>query len=246
MLRYHAAWVLPIASAPIRDGWVAVDGGRIVATGPPGAVGWRAPSATSDRVALLPGLVNAHTHLELSYLRDAVPPASEFVTWIRAVMAARRSRPDPGCAEILEALDRGIAEAVRCGTALVGDISNTLVTFAPLVRSPLSGVVFYELLKFNPPDAAALVDQALEQIHAPRGRVRRARQPGGARAVLGRARGLARHAPGDGPRPEPVAVQRAPVGVAGRSRVHRHRRRPVAGAARRGRAPGIRHGPRQA
>jgi cytosine/adenosine deaminase-related metal-dependent hydrolase len=165
VLRYHAAWVLPIASAPLRDGWVAVDGGRLVATGR------RVPAdGAAERdlgsVALLPGVVNAHTHLELSYLRDAVPPSSEFVTWIRAVMAARRSRPDPGCAEITESLDRGIDEAVRCGTALVGDISNTLVPFAPLVRSALSGVMFYELLKFNPPDAAALVDEALEQIQS--------------------------------------------------------------------------------
>ena len=46
----------------------------------------------------------------------------------------------------------GIAEAVRCGTALVGDISNTLVTFEPLTRSPLAAVVFYELIRFNAPD----------------------------------------------------------------------------------------------
>jgi cytosine/adenosine deaminase-related metal-dependent hydrolase len=165
VLRYHAAWVLPIASAPLRDGWVAVDAGRIVGTGR------RVPSdGAAERdlgsVALLPGVVNAHTHLELSYLRDAVPPSSEFVTWIRAVMAARRLRPDPGSGEIIESIDGAIDEAVRCGTILVGDISNTLVPFAALARSALGGVVFYELLKFNPPDAAALVSQALMQIHA--------------------------------------------------------------------------------
>jgi len=42
---------------------------------------------------VLPGLCNAHTHLELSYLRDEVPPAPAFVTWIRGVMKARRQRP---------------------------------------------------------------------------------------------------------------------------------------------------------
>jgi cytosine/adenosine deaminase-related metal-dependent hydrolase len=166
MRRYHAAWVLPIASAPQRDGWVAVDdAGRIAATGqqlPPDAADERDLGA----VALLPGVVNAHTHLELSYLRDAVPPASEFVTWIRAVMSARRTRADANSAEIVESIDRGIDEAVRCGTALVGDISNTLVPVAPLVRSALAGVVFFELLKFNPPDAAALVEQAVAQIEA--------------------------------------------------------------------------------
>ena len=65
-------------------------------------------------VAVLPGLVNAHTHLELSYLRDEVPPASQFVTWIRGVMAARRERPDPGGAgDPRRASIARIAESVR-------------------------------------------------------------------------------------------------------------------------------------
>ena len=119
----------------------------------------------------MPGLVNAHTHLELSYLRDEVPPASEFVAWIRAVMAARRAVPDPKAPTILDAVDRGIAEAVRCGTAVVGDISNTLVTFEPLARSPLAAVVFYELIRFNAPDPEAVVERA------PRSRSRRCRRP---------------------------------------------------------------------
>ena len=41
-------------------------------------------------VAILPGLVNAHTHLELSYLRDVIAPSSRFVDWIAGIMAARR------------------------------------------------------------------------------------------------------------------------------------------------------------
>ena len=90
-------------------------------------------------VAVLPGLVNAHTHLELSYLRDEVPPASQFVTWIRGVMKARRQRPDPSSSEILDAVDSALKEAVACGTAIVGDISNTLVTFGPAHAQPPRG-----------------------------------------------------------------------------------------------------------
>ena len=71
-----AAWVLPIASPPIRDGGVLVDGGRIVAVGPwaeiaAHAAAWEANGAAVGRrdlgdAVLMPGLVNAHTHLELS------------------------------------------------------------------------------------------------------------------------------------------------------------------------------------
>jgi aminodeoxyfutalosine deaminase len=158
--------VLPISEPPIRDGWIAVDRGRVA------AVGRRAPSGVGEhdvdlgRVAVMPGLVNAHTHLELSYLRDAVPPSSAFVTWIRGVMAARREHPDPTAPEILSAVDEALDESVACGTALLGDISNTLVTFGPLTRSALAAVVFYELIRFNAPEPEAFVDAARRQIDA--------------------------------------------------------------------------------
>ena len=152
-----------MSGPPLRDAWVAVDRGRIAAIGKR-ALATGATEVDLGEVAVMPGLVNAHTHLELSYLRDEVPPASEFVTWIRGVMAARRQHPDPGAPEILQAVDRGLAEAVACGTAVVGDISNTLVTFGPLTRSPLAGVVFYELIRFNVADADAFVEIARKEL----------------------------------------------------------------------------------
>ena len=168
MIRYHAAWILPISEPPIRDGWIAVDRGRVVALG---AAGKRVLSDGAEvvelgDVAVMPGLVNAHTHLELSYLRDEVPPASQFVTWIRGVMKARRERPDPGGKEILDAIDRALAECSACGTAVVGDISNTLVTFGPLARSSLAAVVFYELIKFNTRDPEGVVASAVAELEA--------------------------------------------------------------------------------
>lgn len=166
MVRYHAAWILPISEPPIRHGWLAVDRGRVVALGAAGkrVLADGAEVVELGDVALLPGLVNAHTHLELSYLRDEVPPASQFVTWIRGVMKARRERPDPSGAEILGAIDSALKEAVACGTAVVGDISNTLVTFGPLTRSSLAAVVFYELIRFNTPDPAGVVAKAVADL----------------------------------------------------------------------------------
>jgi aminodeoxyfutalosine deaminase len=168
MTRYHAAWILPISQPPIRGGWLAVDRGRVVALG---AAGKRVLSDGArvvdlGDVAVLPGLVNAHTHLELSYLRDEVPPASQFVAWIRNVMKARRERPDPSGAEILDAVDAALKEAVSCGTAIVGDISNTLVTFGPLTRSDLAAVVFYELIRFHTSDPAGVVASAVTELAA--------------------------------------------------------------------------------
>ncbi len=180
MIRYHASWILPISGPPVRDGWVAVDRDRIVAYGSDGR---RRPAPIVDdherevdlgRVAIMPGLVNAHTHLELSYLRGRAPAGSSFIGWIRAVMAARRQHTDPEAPEILDSVDRALAEMLRCGTAIVGDISNTLVTFGPLARSPLAAVVFYELIGFQAPDPEALVARATARIDAlsPTDRVR--------------------------------------------------------------------------
>jgi cytosine/adenosine deaminase-related metal-dependent hydrolase len=165
VIYYHADWVVPIVDAPFRNGWIAVDRNRIV------ALSRRGPTDGSREVdlgcvAVMPGVVNAHTHLELSYLRNEVPPAPEFVQWIRAVMSARRRRPDPRSPEILSAIDRAIDEAVACGTAVVGDITNTLVTFEPLARSPLAGVVFYELIRFNAADPEGFVEAATHELEA--------------------------------------------------------------------------------
>src|SRR2546427_422665 len=164
LIHYHARWIVSVSDPPMRDGWITVDGGRVA------AVTRRAPANGGQQidlgeVAVMPGLVNAHTHLELSYLRDEVPPASEFVTWIRDVMAARRRRPDPQSPEILDSIDRALAEASACGTAIVGDISNTLVSFAPLTRSSLAAVVFYELIRFHVDDPQTFVDTAWEELN---------------------------------------------------------------------------------
>ncbi len=173
MIRFRASWVIPIEAPPIRHGWVVVDRGRVVAIGGPRGDEAHVSRGASDMreenlgdVALLPGLVNAHTHLELSHMRDEVPPAPNFVTWVRGVMAARRQRPDPRSAEIMDGIRRGIEEATASGTALVGDISNTLATFEPLAASPLAAVVFYELIRFNAPEPIALVEAAEAEIAA--------------------------------------------------------------------------------
>lgn len=163
MIRHHAAWVLPINGPPIRDGWVATERGRIAGLGRRIGGEARGDVQLGD-VVIMPGLVNAHTHLELSYLRDEVPPAPAFVSWIRNVIAARRRRPDASQPDILDAIDRALAESEAYGTALLGDISNTLVTFEPLARSRLAAVVFFELIRFNVVDADAFVAEASARI----------------------------------------------------------------------------------
>ena len=112
----------------------------------------------------MPALVNAHTHLELSYMRDLVPPAPSFDTWVRAMIALRRKRPDPLAADIIHAAGAAIVEARNAGTGVIGDISNTLVSARLLSDAGMPGHVFHEILGFNAPDPDALLTEARSRV----------------------------------------------------------------------------------
>lgn len=157
-LLYRAAWVLPIVTPPIRDGWVLVRGDRIAAVGdgaPPHPGPHGRPERDLGSRAILPGLVNAHTHLELAHLAGRVPPARAMPVWVCDLLAARGAGPPP-VSPIVEA----VAAARRAGTALVGDVSNSLASVRPLADGPLSAHVFYELLGFALREADAYVRAA--------------------------------------------------------------------------------------
>jgi aminodeoxyfutalosine deaminase len=164
MLTLRARWVLPVSSPPLLDGWVAVDNGRIAAVGQERRRAMRsAADIDLGHVALMPGLVNAHTHLELSYLAGRVPPASRFTDWVATVMRLRREVADPSDPRILSAAADAIDMSWRGGVALVGDVSNTLVTVPLLNERPLGAVVFHELLRFRAADAPDVMREAAER-----------------------------------------------------------------------------------
>ncbi|HVG55622.1 MAG TPA: amidohydrolase family protein [Vicinamibacterales bacterium] len=148
MSTFRADWVLPICDEPIPNGWVAVSGNQISGVGD-GPV----PDATDlGRVAVLPTLVNAHTHLELSYLHGRVPAGTSFTAWIQTLMALRRSYPQPFDPEIVTAARGAIAAARAAGTGLFGDVSNTFASVPLLRQSSVAAHVFNELLGFNVED----------------------------------------------------------------------------------------------
>lgn len=158
MALFHARWVLPIAQPPIRDGWIAVEDGRVTSVGRSGNSTPEGPRYD----CIMPGLVNAHTHLELSWLRDQVPPAPTMPQWVERLLALRRGVDvDP-----VEPIRAAIREARAAGTALVGDVTNTLAAYEPLRESELSAAIFRELLGFNTLDPTALVAATERQIDA--------------------------------------------------------------------------------
>jgi cytosine/adenosine deaminase-related metal-dependent hydrolase len=115
-------------------------------------------------VIVMPGLVNAHIHLELSWLRGRVAPAGSFLDWVSAMMRERTRAADANDESVHRAAMReALADARACGTAVVGDTTNSLMGFDLLEESGLAGVVFHELIGFNTPAPDALVAAAAER-----------------------------------------------------------------------------------
>jgi aminodeoxyfutalosine deaminase len=157
---YRARWILPISGEPIPNASVTIADGRIVALE-------REPAADAvdlGDVVVLPSLVNAHVHLELSHLRGVIPRSARFIDWIRPLMAARRDYPDPNDPRILAAAGEAIAESRHAGTGIVADVTNTLVAVPLLRDAGMPAHVFYELLGFSASDPEARVSSARARL----------------------------------------------------------------------------------
>jgi cytosine/adenosine deaminase-related metal-dependent hydrolase len=133
-------WLFPISAPPLARGTITVQGTRIQEVEPAGS---RTPDIDLGNVAILPGLVNAHTHLDLSGMRGRCPPGPDFTDWLRAVVRHRRGLSP----EQIEAdIAAGLAESISHGTSLLGDISGLGWSARTLAAASLRSVVFYELL----------------------------------------------------------------------------------------------------
>jgi cytosine/adenosine deaminase-related metal-dependent hydrolase len=133
--------------AAIPEGAVALDGDTIVAVGPRAEIEARHGESERRDGVILPALVNAHLHLELSFMNGAVSGGDGLPAWIELFISARahaRTR-DPGPAMTMAAED-----LVRFGVAAVGDISNTLASVGPLAQAGMAGTIFHEVFGPTP------------------------------------------------------------------------------------------------
>ena len=176
---YRAAWVLPVIGAPVRGGWVAVDRGLIAGVGGPDSEPGRCGGDGIRRrdlgdAVIMPALVNAHTHLELSWLRGRAKPASSFLAWVSAMMRERLQSADGRDDGLVRsAIALALEEMRSSGTGLAGDISNSLAHLDLLEGSGVEGTVFYEVIKFRAADADGFVERSCRSLErAAAGRIR--------------------------------------------------------------------------
>lgn len=164
--------VLPISSDPIRGGAVAIDSDVIAAIGTRGEIADKFPGAETQDLgaaAILPGLVNCHSHLEITSMRGALDDVEhDFRSWLLKLNSLRAGLSDE---DICKYAVVGAREAVAAGVTCMGDTGRLGVAgVEALKETGLRGIVFQET-EFSPDDRTADEDfvklaSKFEGLHA--------------------------------------------------------------------------------
>ena len=139
---YTARWILPVSGPPLECGTITVLGEMLESVDPAGA---RTPDEDFGEAIILPGLVNAHTHLDLSGAAGLTRPVSgeSFPDWLSRVIDFRRTRTT---AQTDADIQRALMESLQCGVTLIGDIASGGASWRHLANAPCRAVVFWELI----------------------------------------------------------------------------------------------------
>lgn len=165
---------------PIENGGVAIRGNRIVDVGSFDEVKARSTDQVIDlgEVALLPGLINAHCHLDYTSLRGRISPPESFTDWIRSINAEKAKLSEQ---DYVTSIAEGFSEAARFGTTTIANLTGFPQLIAKIQLS-LRTWWFAEVLDVRGQDSAAnIIEVALGALQDAKGR------PGGV--------GLAPHSP---------------------------------------------------
>jgi cytosine/adenosine deaminase-related metal-dependent hydrolase len=161
----RARVVVTMDGAPIKNGAVAVSGDRIVDVEKFPAV---SAKYSGQRIidlggqVLLPGLINAHCHLDYTCLRGKIPRQKSFTDWIRAINT-KKSKLSPE--DYIASINEGFAEAKRFGTTTIANLTAFPELIRQLSNTPIRTWWFAELIDVRSPDRAnELVDSAIESL----------------------------------------------------------------------------------
>ncbi len=152
MLRIRARSVHPVTAPPIQDGAVLVDeAGRIAAVGP--SAGVPNPEASErleyPEAVLVPGLVNCHTHLELTHLA-AKNAEREFASWIRAIRTLKDATTPE---QFARSAELGVRDCWARGVTCVADTGSSGAALEALSRLGGRGVAYQEVFGPDPSQA---------------------------------------------------------------------------------------------
>ena len=163
---YSAHWVLPIVSPPIRDGAVVIDDNNVVAVGSRTEIETAFPHAASEdfgAAAILPGLINAHSHLELTVMRGLLEREEhDFFAWLRKLTVARLKMSDE---DLFVSAACGAMEAARAGVTCLGDSSSFAAhSMRAITEVGLRAIVYQESFGPDPKLAEENVGKLRAQL----------------------------------------------------------------------------------
>jgi len=165
VLRIRAGSVHPVTAPPISDGAVLVDdAGTIAAVGPhphvptpPGAQALAFPDA-----ALVPGLINCHTHLELTHLAGT-NPEPRFAAWIRRIRELKDATPPD---QFRRSAEQGVRDCWARGVTCVADTGSTGAVVAALARLGGRGIAYHEVFGPDPAQAESSLARFRDEVAA--------------------------------------------------------------------------------
>jgi cytosine/adenosine deaminase-related metal-dependent hydrolase len=161
MIRHHARWVLPISAPPIRDGTVVEHEGRISYVGPRADAPVDGDDMELGDALLLPGLVNAHCHLELTAMRGFLDGLA-FREWILRLTSARRAVLD---AESLRDASRlGVQEGVVAGVTTFADTGDSGTGFDAMIERGVRGICYREVFGPDPAQCESAIAGLREKV----------------------------------------------------------------------------------
>src|SRR5213592_4749449 len=149
----RARTVVTMDGPPIGNGAVVVSADRIVDVGEFDQIEKENGGEIVDlgEQALLPGLINAHCHLDYTCLRGQIPPQKSFTDWIRAINAEKAKL---SAEDYVSSIGEGFAEAKRFGTTGVANLT-AFPELVPQIDAPIHAWWFAELIDVRAPERAS-------------------------------------------------------------------------------------------
>jgi cytosine/adenosine deaminase-related metal-dependent hydrolase len=151
MKYYHAGWVLPVTSSPVRNGTVVEHNGRIVYVGTRRLAADSLDDLDLGDALLMPGLVNAHCHLELTAMRGFLDGLS-FREWILRLTMSRRAVLTPEM--LLDSARLGVVEGLVHGVTTFADTGDTGMGFEAMLERGVRGICYREVFGPDPKQCA--------------------------------------------------------------------------------------------
>lgn len=158
-----AKYIISSHSEIITDGYLTVNGSNIETVGKSEDLNNNESFNVIDfgNAAIMPGLINAHAHLELTDLYGIKIPDKKLTTWIWHLMRAKMKWKEQ---EYTNSLQNGIKQSLELGTTTVFDITNSGYAFSVLNGSNIRKVIFNEVIAFDPVHVSTVIESAKEKL----------------------------------------------------------------------------------